>query len=85
MPEVLAVFQGIHQTLAAEEALKALGVDTRLVPTPPAVTRGCGFSILAAGGGDGVPSWWVQLARPGTLYRVVAGEGKRRYEEIDRR
>ena len=84
MPELLVVFEGIHQTLSAEGFLKARGVEVNLVPTPPAVSLGCGFSILAAGGADALPAWWFALESRRAAYRVVLKEGHKSYEEIDR-
>jgi hypothetical protein len=85
LPELLIVFQGIHQTLSAEQALKLMNVSVTLVPTPFAVKASCGFSLLAGVQDHKVPSWWDRVAAPAVLYRVVMLEGRRKYEEIDRR
>ncbi|HVP18871.1 MAG TPA: DUF3343 domain-containing protein [Spirochaetia bacterium] len=86
MPELLVVLQGIHQTLIAEGMMKERGVPVALVPTPPAVRTGCGFSLLISAVPEGaIPSWWPELELPAVLYRVVPAEGRKTYEEIDRR
>jgi hypothetical protein len=86
LPELLLVFQGIHQTLGAEEVLKARGMKTSLVPTPLAISLGCGFSILVSAEGDeAAPPWWEELKKTRALYRIIAKEGRKIYEEIDRR
>jgi hypothetical protein len=85
LPELLIVFDGIHQTLSAERALNLMNVRVTLVPTPLAVKASCGFSLLAEVQDQKVPSWWDRIAAPAVLYRVVVLEGRRKYEEIDRR
>ncbi|HEY9595144.1 MAG TPA: DUF3343 domain-containing protein [Spirochaetia bacterium] len=86
MPEaigLLVVFSGIHQTLDAETALRARGVATDLVPTPVAITVGCGFAILTPPSAE-IPPWWYDLDSRRVLYRVVVKEGRKVYEEIGR-
>ncbi|MGO9412697.1 MAG: DUF3343 domain-containing protein [Spirochaetia bacterium] len=83
--ELLVVLPGIHQTLSAEQTLKRQGVAVTLVPTPPVVKTGCGFSLLAGAEKREKPPWWEALGLPAVLYRVVMREGRRKYEEIDRR
>ncbi|MGA2613299.1 MAG: DUF3343 domain-containing protein [Spirochaetia bacterium] len=86
MPDLLVVFPGIHQTLSAEQTLKEKGVQVILVPTPPGLRTGCGFSLLVSSGEElAVPPWWEGLARQAVVYRVVTQEGQRKYEEVDRR
>jgi Putative Se/S carrier protein-like len=84
--ELLVVLAGIHQTLSAERMMKEHGVRVALVPTPPVVRTGCGFSLLvSAAKQEAAPPWWGELGLPAVLYRVVQAEGRKSYEEIDRR
>jgi len=84
LSELLVVLPGIHQTLSAEQELKRRGARVTLVPTPPVVKIGCGFSLLVTVQEEGAPPWWGALGLPAVLYRVVTQEGLRKYEEIDR-
>jgi hypothetical protein len=89
--ELLVVLQGIHQTLSVERLMKKRGIPVTLVPTPPVIRSGCGFSLLFSAGKlsdvkpEIAPSWWSELGLPAVLYRVVQAGGRKRYEEIDRR
>jgi hypothetical protein len=44
-PEVVMIFRGTHQVLAAEKALKAGGVPVRLIPVPRRLTSDCGLAV----------------------------------------
>jgi hypothetical protein len=86
LADLLVVFSGIHQTLEAEGALQRFRVPVDLIPTPVAITLGCGFSILTSedAGGPNLPVWWYELKTQRVLYQIVLKEGQKRYEEIGR-
>ena len=44
-PEVVLIFRGTHQVLAAEKALKGGGVPVRLIPVPRRLTSDCGLAV----------------------------------------
>ncbi len=43
--EIVLIFRGTHQVLAAEKALKRGGVPMRLIPVPRRLTSDCGLAI----------------------------------------
>lgn len=43
--EIVLIFRGTHQVLAAEKALKASRVPMRLIPVPRRLTSDCGLAI----------------------------------------
>jgi hypothetical protein len=44
-PEIILIFRGTHQVLAAEKRLKQGGVAMRLIPVPRRLTSECGLAI----------------------------------------
>lgn len=43
--EIVLIFRGTHQVLAAEKNLKRAGVPMRLIPVPRRLTSDCGLAI----------------------------------------
>ncbi len=43
--EIVLIFRGTHQVLAAEKNLKKAGVAMRLIPVPRRLTSDCGLAI----------------------------------------
>ncbi|GAB4267025.1 MULTISPECIES: DUF3343 domain-containing protein [Deferrisoma] len=41
----ILIFHSIHRVMAAEKALKAAGLDVRLMPVPRQLSSDCGLSI----------------------------------------
>lgn len=43
--EVILIFRGTHQVMAAEKNLKQGGVATKVIPVPRALSSDCGLAI----------------------------------------
>ena len=43
--EVVLSFEGTHLAMAADKALQAAGVPFTMIPTPTAISAGCGISL----------------------------------------
>jgi len=48
--EVILIFRGTHQVMAAEKRLKKGGVAMRLIPVPRRLTSDCGLAIRIPAG-----------------------------------
>lgn len=44
-PEVILIFRGTHQVMAAEKNLKKGGVPTKIIPVPRVLSSDCGLAI----------------------------------------
>ncbi len=43
--DVVLSFEGTHLAMAADKALSAAGVSFTMIPTPTAISAGCGISL----------------------------------------
>lgn len=43
--DAVLIFHGIHRVMKAEKALKAAGLDVRLMPVPRQLSSDCGLAI----------------------------------------
>lgn len=45
MRDGILIFRGIHRVMRAEKALKAAGLDVRLLPVPRQLSSDCGLAL----------------------------------------